>query len=293
MTLIAPIMCTTIRAFMNKLLFLLLFCLQYNVYAQDYDANFAHYLIHQHQKEEAVAYLKQHQSGVNSDSVNLLLGSIHFTDKDMPRAIACFTQVRSGSSAYHPTLLYLSVAYAYTEEWLAADSVLSLFQPQLAEEADMRNCMASIVALGAGNVQQYRSLDSLVKDSGFWYADSRQRVKETLLPLVEKHQPKPWKAAVLSAVLPGTGKWYAGRPYDGLATFLQTSVIGAIAAEGYLNAGLQSVRFIAGASLYALFYAGNILGSIHAVKVKQQQNKTKIKDEAVRHLHIIVRNYFS
>lgn len=278
---------------MSRLLFvLILFCvLGLGANAQGYESAFARYLLNQHQNEEAMVYLKQHQDGPQSDSVNLLLGGLYFTNKDMAQAISCFEKVKTGAVIYRQALLYLSIAYTYSARLSAADSILGLFVANSVQEADMKNCMLSIVALCDGNVVRYRQLDSLIQDSGFWYADTRQHIKNVLLPLVAKRERKAWKAGVLSALIPGAGKWYGGRPYDGLATFLQTTAIGAIAAEGYWNAGVESVRFIVGASVYAVFYAGNIFGSINAVKVKQEQNKKRIQDEAVHHMHIIVRNY--
>ena len=74
-------------------------------------------------------------------------------------------------------------------------------------------------------------------------------------------------AAVLSAVVPGSGRAYAGRPWDGLMGFM-TVALTASAAYG----GLSTDRPIEGGiflSFAAIFYAGEIYGAWRAAKYYQ------------------------
>lgn len=82
----------------------------------------------------------------------------------------------------------------------------------------------------------------------------------------------PALAAGLSAVVPGLGKVYAGRPRHGLAAFLPCAVLGLEAAEAYRKGGWKDPRFLICSSLFSVFYIGNIYGS--ALTVKAVRNET-------------------
>ena len=77
----------------------------------------------------------------------------------------------------------------------------------------------------------------------------------------------PWLAAGISAFIPGMGRLYAGRPWDGLMGFM-TVALTAIGAYG----GLKADRPIEGGiflSLATIFYAGEIYGAWRTAKYYQ------------------------
>lgn len=77
-------------------------------------------------------------------------------------------------------------------------------------------------------------------------------------------------AGSLSAIIPGAGKFYAGKPYEGLSAFLVNMVFAGITAENAIKAGWTNYKTIGFGLLFGLFYAGNIYGSIASVKRQQQ-----------------------
>jgi putative component of membrane protein insertase Oxa1/YidC/SpoIIIJ protein YidD len=92
-------------------------------------------------------------------------------------------------------------------------------------------------------------------------------LREPLLARVTEFEELPtksrWLAGSMSAVLPGSGQLYAGRPEDGLVAFLTNGVlIGATALAWH-----RDERVTAGAlGVVALgFYLGNVYGGVNAV----------------------------
>ena len=77
-------------------------------------------------------------------------------------------------------------------------------------------------------------------------------------------------AGVMSAVIPGSGKIYAGDLRSGVSTFLVVGALGAIAAESWAKLGLNDWRTITLSSIFALFYTANIYGSAVSVSVIKQ-----------------------
>ncbi len=74
----------------------------------------------------------------------------------------------------------------------------------------------------------------------------------------------PTLAALLSALIPGSGKWYAGRPYDGLYSFALNALMGYGLYDAHRKGDrLRQVVFGVG---LAYFYFGNVYGSYVTVR---------------------------
>lgn len=81
----------------------------------------------------------------------------------------------------------------------------------------------------------------------------------------------PLLAGILSGILPGAGKLYAGSPRKGLAGLLATGVLATQTIESYQKRGPAHYRTIVFGTLFSVFYIGNIWGSVLEVELKQQE----------------------
>jgi len=87
-------------------------------------------------------------------------------------------------------------------------------------------------------------------------------------PEIPNYKPKsPLLAGAMSAVIPGSGKIYAGDIYSGVSTLLIVGALGGMAAESWIKLGGRDWRTIALSSVFGLFYIGNIYGSALSVSV--------------------------
>jgi hypothetical protein len=102
------------------------------------------------------------------------------------------------------------------------------------------------------------------------YSENGKRIK----------RKSPLMAGVLSAIVPGLGKVYAGNNGQALATFLTCGLMGGVAAENYFNLGITHPQTLFFTALFGVFYVGNIWGSAVSVQVvkieKQLENKHNI-----------------
>lgn len=91
---------------------------------------------------------------------------------------------------------------------------------------------------------------------------------------------KPWLAVLMSAVLPGSGKFYTGDYKDGIFSLL---VVGGTAFQsyrGFRKDGTSSTVGWVFAGLSTGFYAGNLYGSGKAAQVYNQNYWLEIEDDA-------------
>lgn len=108
-------------------------------------------------------------------------------------------------------------------------------------------------------------------------------MQENGIKLAKYSSKKPWKAALLSAVLPGSGKWYAGRPNSAMVNTLGLGLFALQAVEAYRKLGPQHPLTIGNMVVFGIFYGGNIAGSAKAVRVRRTELRNLFYKDAAFH----------
>lgn len=96
------------------------------------------------------------------------------------------------------------------------------------------------------------------------YLDMRHRLKIK----------SPLKAGLMSAILPGSGRIYAGRLKEGLISIVSFFATSYLAYEGFKDDGTSSFKGWLFSSISAFLYIGNIYGSVISARI----TNTRIED---------------
>jgi tetratricopeptide (TPR) repeat protein len=98
-----------------------------------------------------------------------------------------------------------------------------------------------------------------------------------LLTFIETGQNLPRKnpfvSGVFSAVIPGAGKIYCGRPADGFHSLFTVGITGWQAYEGFKADGVHSVKGWIFGVVGGVFYLGNIYGSVVAADIYNEEQE--------------------
>jgi TM2 domain-containing membrane protein YozV len=89
----------------------------------------------------------------------------------------------------------------------------------------------------------------------------------------------PLLAAALSTLLPGSGKVYCGRTFDGIYSLLLVGGSSWLAYEGFRDHGVSSGKGWVFGGAAALLYAGNIYGSGIAARIYNQGETEKLLND--------------
>lgn len=100
----------------------------------------------------------------------------------------------------------------------------------------------------------------------------------TMMDLKNHRFKKPFLAGLFSAILPGSGKIYAGKPHESLMSFIPVAFNFAQAAEGYYYKKWESPHLYIFGSLTTVFYSSGIAGSYKSAKRKNEEFMLRIKD---------------
>ena len=152
---------------------------------------------------------------------------------------------------------------------LYEDAAALLFADGLFAPSDTLQYLRGLVAYDVHDFERARQAFDSVPESSTYYSQARSFVDiYTSTPELPDYRDKsPLLAGAMSAVIPGSGKIYAGDLRSGISTLLIVGALGGIAAESWVKLGPKDWRTITLSSVFGLFYIGNIYGSALSVSV--------------------------
>jgi TolA-binding protein/TM2 domain-containing membrane protein YozV len=220
----------------------------------------------------------------NSDYALFKTGMAYYRGEEYEQSVRCFSvlEEKYKTSRYIPESSY----YKGLSHWKmkepdkaikALDAVSEAF-PQ-SEFAARALIAGSLVTLEEENVPSSMKRLKLLSDQYPEYQGSKNA--KDAMALIEQYPRLPEKsetlAAVMSAILPGSGYIYADHVGDGITAFIINALfiagtITAIHSENYAVAGI-----VGGIGLP--FYVGNIYGSANAAKKWNLGVKREYRDK--------------
>lgn len=127
------------------------------------------------------------------------------------------------------------------------------------------------------------------QEAGAFKNEQNDQVNSSLAEITSRglalKRKSPALAGILSVIIPGSGKAYAGKWKDGLVSFLMTSSTAFMAVRGF-NKNAKSFYPWAMGTLSVVYYSGNIYGSTQAAykynKDKEDELVSKTRDFILR-----------
>lgn len=226
-----------------------------------------------------------------SDTLSYLRALVLFENRRIKQSAELFSQVQSSSPFYEKSRYYGILANTHAGNYPAAKTLLPP-ATYLGPYKELAAFEGAALALLENDEVSFRSYE---KDFGFEdyaLAQSEQALSDIAAVRFPRHQKSPVLAACLSAVLPGSGKWYAGRIGEGTSALLTVGALAAITAENWNRHGLKDWRTILFGSLCATFYLGNIYGSYFSVGIEQHEQDAQQHAVIMYHMHIPLRSIF-
>lgn len=95
-----------------------------------------------------------------------------------------------------------------------------------------------------------------------------------------KQKKKPLIAATLSAIVPGLGKWYIGKPRAFIFNLLANGAYVAQSVESIKKVGIKNAYTIFIISFGSVFYLSNVYGTYNDAKIKLKEKKLIYLNEA-------------
>ena len=254
---------------------------------------FIEHLQSSNKNQDAVALLHFEKNRFHPDTLNFLLGyNQHFLRRH-DSAVFYLKQVNEGSALFVRAGAFEVLNHFYSKNYgLGIDRSRQVLVSK-DEDRQLFHMMS-----GAGSLLQrdYHTFDSLSAQFRFdnhAYTIEQQNLIELRKDLQNQKRKSPVVAGLLSAAVPGLGKYYAGKKGAALAAFATNVVLAGFAVESYYRNGPKSPQFITFGTIFAFFYTGNIFGSVYSVKQQIRSTNGKLNNEILATIHISIDRMYS
>ncbi|MES2656852.1 MAG: hypothetical protein V4620_14745 [Bacteroidota bacterium] len=264
---------------------------------QVFNYSFYKSLINQKENEVALLYLYNCSQITSNpqllDSVFFFSGKLLFDKKAFSPAVNKLNKITGNSVFAQQARLYEVIGLTYldsSEQYII--SRLPAHNPSDSVFNQIVNISHAAIALIKNNIQQYDSLHHTINDSLYYYQSLKATLNKWRVNSA-KHKKSPLVAAGLSVIVPGLGKVYANKPYDGLSTFLTHIPLALILIESQSKAGVNSPRFITFSAIASLFYIGNIWSSYFYILKHRKEVNFDRKNEILLQCNVMLRSYYN
>jgi hypothetical protein len=227
------------------------------------------------------------------DSVTYYSGWIQYFNQEFTQAIASFSSIDSVSSVLHASAFYNAICHVQIDSLNEAKRILEKINVSENEELyNLKLLQLRGISLLQRDYQSFDSLTNLIQTSSFLTKTEMEAMSVYALDMRSFKRKSPWIAGLLSAIVPGLGKFYAGYRGIPFGAMYMTIPLGAIAAESLILAGAASLQFIALGAIFGVFYVGNIWGSILSVYAKEKEFYEELDHNIEFDMHTPIRRAF-
>ena len=248
------------------------------------DVEFIDYLIGNNLTRDALSWI----DGSNyapSDTLDFLKGLTLYTANKLDLATASFAKIPASSPYYEKSLYFGAVSHAYLGNYGEGIKLI-----QNTSESELKQYELAAFSLLLNDKQAYEQAAK-----NFTYTDYSLAEGENIFGKIHdsrfgEKQKSPALAGLMSAVIPGAGKFYAGRKDEAFASLFTVGIFAGLTAECWIKKGPKDWRTIAFGALGSLFYIGNIYGSYMSVSIYNDNLRNAQNSTIVFNLHVPVRN---
>ena len=286
---------------MKKTILLIVLCLNFYFATAQQNFNFheqadyALYLLKNKMPEDCI-FLIKNENNINysidqKDSINNFIGHAFYDCERFDSAAFYLSSISTNFIRYNECK-YIS-AYAFTT---ICDYSKGVEQLKKIDSSDIKNKELTNFELSGIYLLLRDTLNfSKISKSFTYNLNETSEQEKKILQLNDEIKNNKIKsgllAGIMSAVIPGLGKIYAGKIGQGASSFLPVTLMGVMAYESYMKAGISSARFIFSAGLFSIFYIGNIWGSILSVSVSRNEKNNEINNKILFSLRIPLQKF--
>lgn len=263
--------------------------------AQEKTPDFAKYLVDIGAYREVIdlqLIASNNLSLLQEDSIDFYFAWSLFHLQRIPEAIKGFDKVSQNSSFYNQSEIFSSWCNLFSGK---ADDALRNIEKSPGEllfDTEVYRLQLSAIRLHQRKFELANyELSGILANDPFYTQTTRELTR--LSREAFDFNPKSMVlAGILSGILPGAGKVYAGEKGAGISSFLILAGLGGIAAENIIKTGFSSWNSILFSSLFSIFYFGNVYGSMISIKTYRTRFNEGFDQALVATVLLPLRDYY-
>lgn len=262
---------------------------------QKADFKFINHLLENKFYDDALFLLENNsyfQAEAKMDSSNFFSGKISLSLQKYNQSLRYFEQINSNSPLFEHSIYYKSLNYSFQKQ--PYQSIL-LLENSILNQKNQTDTFFYLFLSGNyllnKETEKFDSISILLsKENQQTWAYRQLKVHSEN---IQNFKPKSlfW-AGCFSAILPGSGKYYANEKGSASAAFYILSFLAGLTVENYLHQGIRNYKTITFGGLFTVFYFGNIYGSVISAQKYNHSFYENTKKSILTILSHSVENHF-
>ncbi|PTB96750.1 hypothetical protein C9994_05915 [Marivirga lumbricoides] len=269
----------------------------YSARCQNNENNFVEYLYNSNQYKHVIDYLQHLQlsqkSLISPDSANFLIGKSFYHLQEHTHSNQYLSKVSGSLNNYNESRFLININSIYNEDFKRGVEALNNLKVEDSVVANLKYFELSGLALLNRDIAAFDKYDQNITQDYYYFSNERASLQNVAEELRNKKLKSPWVAGIATAIIPGAGKFYAGKRGQGIYSFVISMFLALQVWESYRIDGIESPRFIIYGSLFSLFHAGNIWSSALTVKNYNKEYNEAVNYRLKMDLHIPIRSFFN
>jgi hypothetical protein len=227
-----------------------------------------------------------------NDSSNYLRGWSLYSLKRLEASSVSLIKVTPASVFYLKSQFFAAYNYSHIGNYRSALQILTDIPVITKKLISLKNYEIAGIYLLQGNREMFEESLSKSDKSLYEISDSYDNLQKMSVDLKNHKKKSPVLAGVLSGIIPGAGKFYAGKKGEAISALFATAGLGIVTYENYRRSGLHSFKTLAYGTAFAFSYAANIYGAVLTVNILESEYNENVKNTILFDLHIPLRNTF-
>lgn len=288
----------------NICFFIITFFFSALVYGQSIDYSntekllqFGKHLVTSNQYEEAEVFFNSIDSSkFNFHELNefyYLRGWNYYQVKELELSLRFFVKVDSESNYYLKSRFFAAYNNVYTHNYNSAITIFNSLNKLSPELEELKAFQLSGIALLNRDYESFKTQEQKFSLKYYPIVKEEKKFQEYYSNLGSYKSKSKALAALLSTIIPGSGKVYAGRLGEGISAFFIVTSLGLMSFENYNKAGITNPKTILFGSMFTTFYVGNIWGSYISVHMQNEEFNHEMDHKILFNLHIPLRTIFN
>jgi len=261
------------------------------------EISFAKYLQNKDQIAEAEWVLHNVDTALlnssEKDSLFFEIGWLAYNNKKLDTAAQFLQKVSSNDARYNQSIFFASYSNSFKSRYNNAYLILNKINASDSLLQELKQFELAGISLLNKDYSGYQKHKSSFSYNSYILNQEEQNFSTYEKSIFYRKDKSPFIAGLLSTILPGAGKWYAGKKKQAIGALLPILSAGILMLEAYNKSGITDARFWIYGTVFTTFYIGNIWGSAMAVKVRNTELKKLYEDKILLDMQIPLRKFFN
>jgi hypothetical protein len=271
-------------------------CLCSSVTAQTkIDLKFVEHLINRGNYKEAIFEIDAYPTAAGlsaQDSLNYFKGWANYSLKNLEESTQSLLKVSDSSPLHSKSAFFAGYNQAFLGNYKQSEAIFSQLTSKGEPLLSLANFEQSGIEFLKGNWTKGEEMLSLVDLQIASINQQVEALKQISSDAKNHRRKSAFWAGAMSSVIPGSGKIYAGKTGEGIASLIGTTGFGLITWENYHKSGIKDAKTLIFGCLFMATYVSNIYGSVVSVKISENYFASTVHNQILFQLHIPLRNFF-